>query len=517
MLRAGKKFSKNLYTAPKSKARFTTVVKNFINGEFIESAGALDYQVINPATQDVLAKVPQTTDAEFNQAVASASDAYKDWRNVSVLNRQRLMMDFLSVLKKNSDEIAHILTTEQGKTLPDAKGDVFRGQEVVEHCQSVGSLMMGETIENLASGVDTYSYRHPLGVCAGICPFNFPAMIPLWMFPLALTTGNTYVLKPSEKVPLSAMRLVELTQEAGFPKGILNIVHGGKQTVDNICDHPDIKAVSFVGGNQAGEYIYQKASESNKRVQSNMGAKNHCIVLPDADKEDAINSIVGAGFGASGQRCMALSVAVLVGDARKWVPEIVAKAKSLSVNAGHEPGADVGPVITQDAKDRVERLITEGEQDGAIVALDGRGHVVSGYEKGNFVGPTVLDNITVDNRAYKDEIFGPVLCVMHAETFDDAIKLINDHHFGNGAAIFTRSGNHARKFQREIEAGQVGINVPIPVPLPMFSFTGSKASIRGDLNFYGKAGIHFFTHWKTITSRWKEEASVLSASFPTMK
>ena len=338
-----------------------------------------------------------------------------------------------------------MITLEHGKSFVDAKGDVFRGYEVVEHAASFTSLAMGETLGNVARGVDIYSYRIPLGVSAGVCPFNFPAMVPLWMYPLAITLGNTYVLKPSEKVAGAANILIDLLKESGVPDGVVNVVHGGHPTVTNICTHKDIKSISFVGGDKAGEYIYATGSAHGKRVQSNMGAKNHAIVMPDADKEDAINALIGACFGSTGQRCMAISVAVLVGDAQQWVPEIVEKCKKLTVGPGME-NHDIAPLISKESKERVESLIGTAEKQGAKVVLDGRGHTVKGYEKGNFVGQTIIDHAKPGMAVYDEEIFGPVMVIVRADTLQEAIDLINSNKYGNGTAIFTRSGNTARKF-----------------------------------------------------------------------
>ena len=353
---------------------------------------------------------------------------------------------------------------------------------------------------------------------AGITPFNFPAMIPLWMFPVATVCGNTMLMKPSEQDPGAAMMLAALAKEAGLPDGVLNIIHGTHDAVNFICDAPEIKAVSFVGGNAAGEHIFARATANGKRVQSNMGAKNHACILPDADRAATIDALVGAAFGAAGQRCMALSVAVFVGDAKEWIPEIAAKAKELKVGSGFDEDVDVGPLISTDAKARVESLIQSGVDEGATLLVDGRDVTVDGkYSKGNFVGPTVMTDMNTDMTAYKEEIFGPVLNCLVVDTMDEAIEIINNCPYGNGTAIFTQSGAAARHFQHHIDVGQVGINVPIPVPLPMFSFTGSRASIRGDLNFYGKAGIHFFTQWKTVTAKWAlEDNEHFGTVMPTM-
>jgi len=389
--------------------------------------------------------------------------------------------------------------------LVDARGDVFRGLEVVEHSCSTGTVMMGETVENVGKNIDTYSFRQPLGVCAGVTPFNFPAMIPLWMFPLAVTCGNTFLLKPSEKDPGASMIIARLAREAGLPPGVLNVIHGTRDAVNFVCDDPAIRAISFVGGDAAGRHIHSRGTANGKRVQSNMAAKNHATILPDANKEATLNSLVGAAFGAAGQRCMALSTAVFVGEAKAWIPELAERAKKLKVSSGFTPGADLGPLITKEGKDRVLRLIQSGIDQGAKAILDGRGITVPEFPKGNFVGPTVLTDVEPNMTCYKEEIFGPVLLCLSVDTIDEAIQLINKNPYGNGTAIFTRSGAAARKYQHEIDVGQVGINIPIPVPLPFFSFTGSRGSFVGASHFYGKAGIHFYTQTKTITSLWKEE------------
>ncbi|KAI0503788.1 hypothetical protein KFK09_014731 [Dendrobium nobile] len=426
------------------------------------------------------------------------------------------MFKLQELIRRDMDKLALNITTEQGKTLRDAQGDVFRGLEVVEHACGMATLQMGEYVSNVSSGIDTYSIREPLGVCAGICPFNFPAMIPLWMFPMAVTCGNTFILKPSEKDPGAAMILAELALEAGLPDGVLNIVHGTNDIVNNICDDDDIRAISFVGSNTAGMHIYARAASKGKRVQSNMGAKNHAIVMPDASIDATLNSLIAAGFGAAGQRCMALSTVVFVGGSRPWEDELIKRAKALKVNAGIEAGTDLGPVISRQAKDRIYRLIQSGTESGARAVLDGRNIVVPGYEAGNFVGPTILADVTSDMECYKEEIFGPVLLCMQAESLEEAITIVNNNKYGNGASIFTSSGIAARKFQNDIEAGQVGINVPIPVPLPFFSFTGSKASFAGDLNFYGKAGVQFYTQIKTVTQQWKDlPVQGVSLAMPT--
>jgi malonate-semialdehyde dehydrogenase (acetylating)/methylmalonate-semialdehyde dehydrogenase len=481
-------------------------VKLLINGEFVESQTSVWRDVVNPATQEVLARVPMATPAEVDAAVAAAKTAFKSWKKTSIGSRARIFLKYQQLIRENMKELAAILTAEQGKTLADAEGDVFRGLEVVEHAANIGTLQLGEYAENVASGVDTYSVLQPLGVCAGITPFNFPAMIPLWMFPMAIATGNTFVLKPSEQDPMVTMRLVELALEAGIPAGVLNVVHGGPDVVNAICDHADIKAISFVGSSKVGTHVYNRASLAGKRVQCMMGAKNHAIVLPDANKEQALNQLTGAAFGAAGQRCMALTVAVLVGEAQQWVPELVAKAKSLRVGPGKD-NPDVGPLVSCAARDRVESMIAQGVEQGAKLELDGRNVKVAGYEHGNFVGPTIFSGVKPGMAIYDQEIFGPVLCLTAADTLDQAIEFINANPNGNGTAIFTQSGAAARKFQEDIDVGQVGINVPIPVPVPLFSFTGSRASKLGDLGPYGKQVVLFYTQTKTVTSRWFDDAA----------
>jgi malonate-semialdehyde dehydrogenase (acetylating) / methylmalonate-semialdehyde dehydrogenase len=480
-------------------------VKLLINGALVESTSDEWREVRNPATQEVLASVPFATDAEIAAAIAAAKHAFKTWKHVPLAARARIMLKLQALVREHMSRIARTLSAEQGKTLADAEGDIFRGLEVVEHACSIGSLQMGEFAENVAGGVDTYTIRQAIGVCAGISPFNFPAMIPLWMFPMAIVCGNTFVLKPSEQDPLTPMLLAELALQAGVPPGVLNIIHGGKRAVDALCTHPDISAVSFVGSTPVGTHVYNLASEHGKRVQCMMGAKNHAVIMPDANKEQSLNALVGATFGAAGQRCMATSVTVLVGDAQRWIPDIVAKAKTLKVNGGAEKGADLGPVISKSAKQRILSLVDEGIREGARLELDGRGIKVTGFENGNFIGPTIFSGVTPGMTIYTTEIFGPVMVIVAVPTLDDAIELINKNPFGNGTGIFTQSGAAARKFQNEIDVGQVGINVPIPVPVPFFSFTGSRGSKLGDLGPYGKQAIQFYTQTKTVTSRWFDD------------
>ena len=497
---------------PAVMASHAPTVKMLLDGQFIESRSNEWHDVVNPATQQVLAQVPFATNDELNATVASAKRAYAGWKNTPLAARARVMLKLQALVREHMSRIAQTLSAEQGKTLADAEGDVFRGLEVVEHACSIGTLQLGEFAENVAGGVDTYTLRQPIGVCAGISPFNFPAMIPLWMFPMAIVCGNTFVLKPSEQDPLTPMLIAELALQAGVPAGVLNVIHGDKRIAEALCTHPDIAAVSFVGSTAAGKQVHQLASQHEKRVQCMMGAKNHAVVMPDALKEQTINALIGATFGAAGQRCMATSVTVLVGAARHWIADIVTKTKMLKVNAGTEKDADFGPVISKNAKYRIIGLIESGIQAGATLELDGRAIHVPGYESGNFIGPTIFSSVTPQMKIYTEEIFGPVMIIILVDTLGEAITLINNNPFGNGTGIFTQNGAAARRFQHEVNVGQVGINVPIPVPVPTFSFTGSRGSKLGELGPYGKQGIHFYTQTKTVTARWFDENATQGAN-----
>lgn len=477
----------------------------FINGEFSHSQSQQLIDVTNPANNEVIAQAPCATPTEMDMAIASAKEAFNSWREVAVPERARLMMRYQQLLKAHHEELAEILSGETGKTFADAKGDVWRGIEVVEQAMNIPALMMGETAENVARGIDTYSYIQPLGVCAGITPFNFPAMIPLWMFPMAIACGNTFVLKPSEQDPLTPTRLAELFHEAGAPKGVLNVVHGGKEQVDHLLHHQDIKAVSFVGSVPVGQYIYKTATDNMKRAQCFAGAKNHSVIMPDANKAQVLNNLVGASVGAAGQRCMAISVAVFVGDAKDWIQELAELLKDVKPGLWNDEAAGFGPLISPQAKQRVLALIEQGKKEGAQCLVDGSDATVAGYENGNWVGPTMFSEVTENMAIYQQEIFGPVLCCMCVDTLEEAIALVNRNPYGNGTSIFTASGAAARKYQHEIEVGQVGINVPIPVPLPFFSFTGWKNSFFGDLHAYGKQAVRFYSETKTITARWFED------------
>uniref|UniRef100_A0A7R9HXH7 Probable methylmalonate-semialdehyde/malonate-semialdehyde dehydrogenase [acylating], mitochondrial n=1 Tax=Timema bartmani TaxID=61472 RepID=A0A7R9HXH7_9NEOP len=462
----GRYVHKWLQLRPQSSTAIPTT-KLFIDGKFVESQTTKWIDLHNPATNEIVTRIPKTTNSEMESAVQSAKEAYKTWSRTSILSRQQIMFRFQDIIRKNIKELAQNITTEQGKTLVDAEGDVLRGLQVVEHCCSVTSLQLGETLAGISKDMDTHSYRQPIGVTAGITPFNFPAMIPLWMFPVATVLGNTSIIKPSERDPGACMMLLDMFNQAGAPPGVVNVIHGAHDAVNFICDHPDIKAISFVGSDQAGKYIYERGSRSGKRVQSNMGAKNHGVIMPDANKESTLNQLVGAAFG-------------------------------------HIPGTDLGPVISPQSKQRILDLVQSGIDEGAKCLLDGRVITVPGFERGNFVGPTILSDVTPSMKCYTEEIFGPVLVVLNVDTLDEAITLINKNPYGNGTAIFTTNGATARKFTYEIDVGQVGVNVPIPVPLPMFSFTGSRGSFLGDAHFYGKQGVNFYTQTKTVTQMWRE-------------
>jgi len=476
-----------------------------IGGQEVQSKTDKWIDVHNPATNEVIAQVPHCTLEEMQAAVDNASEAFKTWKNTSIMSRQQLMIRYANLIRENTKELAKILTMEQGKTWADAEGDVGRGLQVVEHASAAPELLLGESMHSLSKDLDTITHKYPIGVCAGIAPFNFPAMIPLWMFPMGTVCGNTYIQKPSERVPLTSHRLMELAHDAGFPDGVVNVIHGAHDCVNFICDNPAIRAISFVGGNPAGEHIYKRASQRGCRVQSNMGAKNHAIIMPDANKEHTLNQLAGAAFGAAGQRCMALPVAVFVGEAQEWIPELISRAKALKINAGHEPDADLGPMITPAAKQRAIDIVTRSIEQGAECIVDGRDCHVEAYPNGYFFGPTVLANVTPDMEAYKEEIFAPVFVCCNADNMDEAIEMINANEYGNGTAIFTNNGATARKFIHEVDVGQMGINVPIPVPLPMFSFTGTRGSFWGDQHFYGKQAFQFYTEYKTVTQLWRTE------------
>ena len=476
-----------------------------IDGQWQTSQARELIEVTDPATQEVIALAPKATAEEIEAAVASAQKAFLAWREVPVSERARLMLRYQHLLKEHHDELAEILAAETGKTFADAKGDVWRGIEVAEHAANIASLMMGETVENVAREIDTASWIQPLGVCVGITPFNFPAMIPLWMFPLAIACGNTFILKPSEQDPMTPNRLAELFLEAGAPTGVLQVLHGGREQVDALLVHPLVRAVSFVGSVTVGQHVYRTGTQHLKRVQAFAGAKNHMVIMPDAPKDQVLSNLLGASCGAAGQRCMAISVAVFVGESKQWIDELAEQMAALRPGHWQDSGAAYGPLISPQARQRVLRLIEQGKTEGAECLLDGSQCKVDGYPNGNWVGPTLFRGVTTKMGLYREEIFGPVLVCMQVDTLEEAIALVNASPYGNGTSLFTRSGGAARHFQHAIEVGQVGINVPIPVPLPFFSFTGWKGSFYGDLHAYGKQAVRFYTETKTVTSRWFDD------------
>ncbi len=494
------------------------MIENLINNKRTVSTSGREQPVYNPATGEAIDTLGLSTAEEINAAVDAAAAAFPSWSNQPPLKRASIMFRFNELLGQNADAIAREISREHGKTHDDALGEVQRGKEVVEFCCGMPQMLKGEFSRNVGPSIDSYSDRQALGVCAGITPFNFPAMVPLWMYPVAIACGNTFVLKPSERDPSSVMMIAELFAEAGLPDGVLNVVHGDKSAVDAILDNPTVQAVSFVGSTPIAEYVYQRGTQAGKRVQALGGAKNHMVVMPDADLDQAADALMGAGFGSAGERCMAVSVAVPVGEetADRLVDKLRPRVEALKVGPSDDNDAEMGPVITADAKSRIVGLIDDGVSAGANLVVDGRSLSLQGYENGYFLGGSLFDNVTTDMRIYKEEIFGPVLSVVRAAKYDEAVDMINAHEYGNGTAIFTRDGDAARSFTDSIQVGMVGVNVPIPVPVAYHSFGGWKRSLFGDHSIYGPEGVHFYTRLKTITSRWPtgiKEGSVFS--FPT--
>jgi malonate-semialdehyde dehydrogenase (acetylating) / methylmalonate-semialdehyde dehydrogenase len=495
-------------------------IGHFIDGKQVAGTSGRFADIFNPATGEVQARVALASEAELAAAVASAKAAQPAWAATNPQRRARVFMKFVDLLNQNMDELAEMLSREHGKTIEDAKGDIVRGLEVSEFVIGIPHLQKGEFTEGAGPGIDMYSMRQPVGVGAGITPFNFPAMIPMWMFSPAIATGNAFILKPSERDPSVPMRLAELMIEAGLPAGILNVVNGDKAAVDAILTNPDIGAVSFVGSTPIARYVYGTAAMNNKRAQCFGGAKNHMIIMPDADMDQAVNALMGAGFGSAGERCMAVSVAVPVGEdtANRLVEKLIPKVEALRIGPYTDDKADLGPVVTKDAQNRIKGLIGRGIEEGAKLLVDGRDFKLQGYEDGFFVGGSLFDHVTPEMDIYKTEIFGPVLSVVRAKNYEEALDLPMKHEYGNGTAIFTRDGDAARDFASRINIGMVGINVPVPVPLAYHSFGGWKASSFGDLNQHGTDSIKFWTRTKTITSRWpsgiKDGAEF---SMPTMK
>ena len=491
-----------------------TLVTHWIDGKPVPSSGGRTQAVLDPAKGERIATLGLGTAGDVDRAVASALVAAQGWGQASVARRAAVLFRFRELLAAAVPELARLVSCEHGKTVPDARGEIGRGLEVVEFACGVPQLLKGEFSEQAATGIDVFSYRQPLGVVAGITPFNFPVMVPLWMSPVAIATGNAFVLKPSERDPSASLVLARLWQEAGLPDGVFSVVQGGKEVVDALLRHPDVAAVSFVGSTPVARYVHATATAAGKRVQALGGAKNHGVVLADADLDDAADQLAAAAFGAAGERCMALSVAVVEDSvADELVAKVADRARAVTVARGDTPGADMGPVITAAAKARIESLITSGERQGADVVVDGRGFVVPGCEGGFFVGPTVLDHVRPDHEVYREEVFGPVLDVVRVKDLDEAVEVINASPYGNGTAIFTGSGEAARTFARKVNVGMVGVNVPIPVPVAWHSFGGWKASLFGESHVYGPEGVRFYTRGKVVTQRWPHRERPTKASF----
>lgn len=496
-----------------------TVIGHYINGQ-VQEAGTEHYSdVFNPALGQVKARVALATTQTVNEAVAAAKAAFPAWSEQSALRRSRILFKFKELLDKHHKELAQLITSEHGKVLSDAMGEVTRGIEVVEFACGAPHLMKTAFTDNIGGGIDNYNMRQALGVCAGITPFNFPVMVPLWMIPMALATGNTFILKPSERDPSASLLMADLLKQAGLPDGVFNVVQGDKEAVDALLQHPDVEAISFVGSTPIAEYIYQEGTRRGKRVQALGGAKNHMIVMPDADLDQAADALIGAGYGSAGERCMAISIAVAVGDVGdKLIEKLLPRIDNLRVRNGMEGDADMGPLVTAQHKDKVEGYITKGVEEGAQLIVDGRNFKVPGAENGFFVGATLFDQVKPEMTIYKDEIFGPVLGIVRVPDFASAVELINAHEFGNGVSCFTTDGGVARAFARSIQVGMVGINVPIPVPMAWHSFGGWKRSLFGDHHAYGEEGIRFYTRYKSVMQRWPDSITKgAEFSMPTAK
>ncbi|MCW3481683.1 CoA-acylating methylmalonate-semialdehyde dehydrogenase [Neisseriaceae bacterium JH1-16] len=492
-------------------------LQHFIAGQLVDGQSGRFGDVFNPATGAVARQVPLASAAEVDAAVAAARAAFPAWAATTPLRRARVMFKFKELLEQNAQALAELISSEHGKVVSDAHGEITRGMEVIEFACGIPQLLKGEFSEQVGSGVDSYSLRQPLGVVAGITPFNFPVMVPLWMIPVALATGNTFILKPSERDPSAGLFLADLLKQAGLPDGVFNVLHGDKDAVNGLLTHPDVAAISFVGSTPIAKHIYETGAAHGKRVQALGGAKNHLVVAPDADLDQAVEALMGAAYGSAGERCMAISVAVAVGDvADALVAKLAERARALKVGAGNDPAAEMGPLVTRQHLDKVSGYVDSGVREGAKLVLDGRGLQVAGHEDGFFIGPCLFDQVGTDMTIYQEEIFGPVLSVVRVPDFEAAIELINKHQFANGVSLFTSSGRAAREFVSRIQVGMVGINVPIPVPMAFHSFGGWKASLFGDHAIHGPEGVRFYTRLKTVTSRWPES---LTAEFamPTMK
>ncbi|MDR6454990.1 methylmalonate-semialdehyde dehydrogenase [acylating] [Variovorax beijingensis] len=487
----------------------TTQIAHFIGGQHAAGTSDRTQDVTNPATGKVTGKVALAAQADVDAAVAAAQAAFPKWADTPPIRRARVMFKFLELLNLHKDELAHMITAEHGKVFTDAQGEVSRGIDIVEFACGIPQLLKGDFTDQVSTGIDNWTLRQPLGVVAGITPFNFPVMVPMWMFPVAIAAGNTFVLKPSPTDPTPSLRMAELLKEAGLPDGVFNVVQGDKVAVDALLEHPDVKAVSFVGSTPIANYIYETGARNGKRVQALGGAKNHMVVMPDADIDQTVDALIGAGYGSAGERCMAISVAVLVGDvADKIIPKLVERTKTLKVLDGENLAAEMGPIVTRAAHERITGYIAQGEKEGAKLLVDGRqfdgSKAGDGCGDGFWMGGTLFDHVTPEMRIYKEEIFGPVLSCVRVASFKDAVDLVNDHEFGNGVSCFTRDGNVAREFSRRIQVGMVGINVPIPVPMAWHGFGGWKRSLFGDMHAYGEEGVRFYTKQKSIMQRWPE-------------
>ena len=481
------------------------IVKNYIDGKIVSFSNDL-LPVINPATGEQIKSVINSDHKDFENAVISALDSQKRWSKITPLKRSRILSSYKNILENNLDKLAEVISKEHGKTIEDAKGSLIRGIEVVEFASGIPHLLKGEFSQNVGTDIDSWSMRQPLGVCSGITPFNFPAMVPMWMYPIAIACGNSFILKPSEKNPSCAIELAKLFTEAGLPNGVLNVLNGNKDTVNNILSSEQISSVSFVGSTPVAKYIYEQSAKYGKRVQSLGGAKNHLIVMPDANLDQATNGIIGAAFGSAGERCMAVSVAVAVGDiADKLLENVKNKAESLKVAPYTDSSSDMGPVISKEHLSKIHSYIQSGVDEGANLIMDGRKIKIQGYENGYFLGPTLFDNVNEKMKIYQEEIFGPVLCVVRAKNYDEALSLVNNHKFGNGTSIYTSNGAISHHFTSNAKIGMVGVNVPIPVPMAFHSFGGWKNSLFGDSAMHGTEGIKFYTKLKTITSKWPTE------------
>ena len=479
------------------------LIEHYVGGKKFSGGSKKTGKVFNPATGEQSAEVKLASKSDLDEAVKIANKAFEEWSNKPPLQRARILFKFKELIEKNSDELTKIIVAEHGKVYEDAKGSLTRGLEVVEFACGIPQLLKGEFTENVGTNVDSWSLRQPLGVCAGITPFNFPAMVPMWMFPMAIACGNTFILKPSEKDPSCSLRLAELFSEAGLPDGVLNIVNGDKESVDAIIENKNIAAVSFVGSTPIAKYIYENCAKNEKRVQALGGAKNHCVVMPDCDLDQAVNGLMGAAYGSAGERCMAQSVAVAVGDiGDKLVKNLIKKVEALKVGPGMDKKSEMGPLVTKQHLEKVKGYVDLGVKEGAKLVVDGRNLKLQGYEKGFYIGGCLFDHVKKNMRIYKEEIFGPVLSVIRAKNFDEALDLVNSHEYGNGVSIFTRDGDTGRTFSSKAKIGMVGINIPIPVPMAFHSFGGWKRSLFGDQHMHGPEGVRFYTKLKTITSRW---------------